>query len=147
VSDEATRIYEGGVRAYAEPVSDAAFDGAGWETIRAAVPVNDEGASVLFIADGTTLTSAEHPILVVDLMEDGNEPFRCIPAELWSVDNNLNISNLDWEDFADAIDDDGVYRGLSVSSAQNSMSSSSERSPIGTSRGRDLPEASSHMQM
>lgn len=111
VSDEATRTYEDGFQAYAEPVSDPAFEGAGWETVRAAVPANDEGASVLFVADRTTLTSEDHSILVVDLMDDDNQPFRCIPSELWAIDNNLNISNLDWEDFADKTDEDGVYRG------------------------------------
>lgn len=27
-------------------------------------------------------------------------PFRCIPSELWAVENNLSISNMDWEEFA-----------------------------------------------
>jgi hypothetical protein len=112
VSGEATRTYEGGCQAYAQPVSDPAFDGSGWEAVKAAVPANDEGASVLFIVDRTTLASDEHPILVVDLSDDDNEPFRCIPPQLWAIDNNLNISNLDWEDFADDTSEDGIYRGL-----------------------------------
>jgi uncharacterized protein DUF6924 len=28
------------------------------------------------------------------------------------VDNNLNISNTDWEDFAGAAGEDGVFRGF-----------------------------------
>jgi hypothetical protein len=52
-------------------------------------------ASVLFIADGTTLTSPDHPILVVDLGISGKSPFRCVAPELWGVENNLNISNMD----------------------------------------------------
>jgi hypothetical protein len=35
-----------------------------------------------------------------------------IAPQLWAVENNLNLSNLDWEDFADAVDDDGVFRGF-----------------------------------
>lgn len=114
VSDQAQRENEDGFRAYAEPVSDPAFDGATWEAAKAAVPANDHGASVLFIADSTALTGPDHPVLVVDLLDSGKRPFRCILPELWSVDNNLNIANMTWEDFASAVDGRGVFRGFSV---------------------------------
>jgi hypothetical protein len=42
----------------------------------------------------------------------GRTPFRCIPSELWAVENNLNISNMDWEDFSGAAGDDGAFRGF-----------------------------------
>ena len=81
--------------------------------MKSAVPVNDHGASVLFVADSITLSSADHPILVVDLLDScGKSPFRCIPPELWSVDNNLNIANMDWENSASAAGEDGVSRGF-----------------------------------
>ena len=123
VADEATRENEDGFRAYAEPVSDPAFDAASWETVKAAVPANRHGASVLFIADSISLSSPDRLILVVDLSDTflpvaefpeiaGRTPFRCIPSELWSVDNNLNIANMDWEDFAGAACEDGVFRGF-----------------------------------
>jgi hypothetical protein len=125
VADEAVRENEDGFRAYAEPVSDPAFDRASWETVKAAVPANSDGddASVLFIADSISLSSPDHPILVVDLTDKylsvaefpeiaGRTPFRCIPSELWSVDNNLNIANMDWEEFAGAAGEDGVFRGF-----------------------------------
>ncbi len=80
--------------------------------VKAAVPANAHGASVLFIADSTALTSPDHPVLVVDLLDDGRRPIRCIPPELWAVENNLNIANMAWEDFADEVDGSGVYRGL-----------------------------------
>jgi hypothetical protein len=119
---QATQENEDGFRAYAEPVSDPAFDAASWETVKAAVPAG-QGASVLFIADSISLSSPDHPILVVDLSDTylsiaefpeiaGRTPFRCIPSELWGVDNNLNISNMDWEDFAGAAGEDGVFRGF-----------------------------------
>jgi hypothetical protein len=63
------------------------------------VPFDSQEAAVLFIADSTTLTSPEHPALVVDLLT-GRPPFGCVPTQLWSVENNLNIANMDWEDFA-----------------------------------------------
>ena len=110
--EEALRENEDGFRAYAEPVSDRAFEHATWAAVRAAVPAHKEGASVLFIVDATTLTSPDHPILVVDLLDKGLAPFWCVPSELWSVDNNLNLANLDWADFADEVDGDGVFRGF-----------------------------------
>lgn len=123
VADEATRENEDGFRAYADFVSDRAFDGASWEAVKAAVPASTHGASVLFIADGVSLSSPDHPILVVDLSDTflsvtefpeiaGRTPFRCIPSELWGVENNLNIANMDWEDFAGAAGEDGVFRGF-----------------------------------
>jgi len=112
---EAQRENEDGFRAYVDPVSDSAFDGASWEAVRAAVPANDyDGALVLFVADTAALTSPEHPVLVVDLEDSsGKPPFRCIVSELWGVENNLNIANMDWEEFASATDKDGVFRGFS----------------------------------
>lgn len=125
VSEEAQQENADGFRAYAEPISDPAFDRATWQAVKAAVPANDSGASVLFVADSTTLTSPDHPILVVDLTDTflsvaefpaiaGRTPFRCIPSELWSVDNNLNISNMDWEEFAGAVDASRVFRGFNA---------------------------------
>ncbi len=80
---------------------------------------------MLFIADSVTFASPEHPVLVVDLDDKilsatefpeiaGRTPFRCIPSELWSVENNLNISNMDWEEFASEVGDDGVFRGFEL---------------------------------
>lgn len=123
VADEATRENADGFRAYAQPVSDPAFDAAIWETVKAALPANSRGASVLFIADSVSLSSPDHPILVADLSDTflsvaefpeiaGRTPFRCIASELWSVDNNLNIANMDWEEFARAAGEDGVFRGF-----------------------------------
>jgi hypothetical protein len=55
------------VRAYFAPVSDPAFDGAGWTAVKATVPPNADSASVRFIADRAALASSEYPFLVVDL--------------------------------------------------------------------------------
>jgi hypothetical protein len=66
----------------------------------------------LFLADRETLIHPEHPVLVVDLSEDGRgRTFRVIPEALWAVQNNLVIGNCDWEDFSDSLDRDGVFRG------------------------------------
>ena len=122
VQEEALQEYgPDSFRASVEPVSDPAWGGAAWETVKAAAPVSDAGPSVLFIADSITFASQDHPILVIDLEDKflsltefpeiaDRTPFRCIPPALWSVENNLSIANMDWEDFAGGTDDDGVYR-------------------------------------
>jgi hypothetical protein len=74
------------------------------------VPADSQEAAVLFVADSTTLTSPEHPVLVVDLL-NGGPPFRCVPAQLWSVENNLNIANME-EEFAGTAAADGIFRGF-----------------------------------
>ena len=68
--------------------------------------------SYLFVADEKTLADTEHPILAVDLFEDPGRSFRVVPAEMWSVENNLSIGNMDFSEFADAVDEDGVFRGF-----------------------------------
>ena len=112
LSDAAQRENPDGFRANVEPVSDPEFDGVTWEAVKAAVPANS--VAVIFIADSTALTSPDNPIMVVDLL-DSEPPFRCIPSELWNVDNNLNIANMSWEDFASALDENGVFRGFGLS--------------------------------
>jgi hypothetical protein len=112
LSEEAQRENPDGFRANVELVSDPEFDGVTWEAVKAAVPANS--VAVIFIVDSTALTSPDNPILVVGLL--GSEPpFRCIPSELWNVDNNLNIANMSWEDFASALDENGVFRGFGLS--------------------------------
>lgn len=111
VSGEALQENEDGFRAYIEPISDPAFAGATWEAVKAALPPDNRGAAVLFVADSVALTLPDHPVLVVDLLDD-RPPFRCILSELWGVENNLNLANLDWEDFAGAAGDGGVFRGF-----------------------------------
>jgi hypothetical protein len=34
------------------------------------------------------------------------------PSKLWSVENNLNLANMDWMDFHRAAGQDGVFRGF-----------------------------------
>lgn len=32
------------------------------------------------------------------------------PLSLWGIENNLSIANMDFDEFADAVDEDGVFR-------------------------------------
>ena len=102
---------EEGFRAYVRLVDDRQFDGVGWRELQEQIALLSEQAAVMFIVDGPALGEG-HPIQVVDLGSQARPPFRCVAGELWGVDNNLNIANMDWEEFADAVDPDGVHRGF-----------------------------------
>ncbi len=99
-----------GFLAYVTVVDDRAFDGLGADALRAA----QVAPMVSFLADETTLSGAEHPVLAVWVVprDDGYQPFRVVPAYMWSVENNINLANMDWDEFASAVDEDGVFRGF-----------------------------------
>lgn len=97
-------------------VNDVAFEGLDADRLK---EMHEEGHELVnFLADETTLGSAEHPILAVwmypDTADDQRDcgPFRVIATELWSVENNINLANMDWHEFGDAADADGVFRGF-----------------------------------
>jgi hypothetical protein len=46
------------------------------------------------------------------LPDEPGRGFRVVPAELWGVENNLSIANMDFAEFAHHADPDGVFRGF-----------------------------------
>jgi len=89
-------------------VDDREFEGAKAELL-AQLGADNTGHACLFVADAMTMTHPEHPLLSLDLRPPGRS-FRVVPAALWGVENNLAIANMDFEEFADAIDADGIFR-------------------------------------
>jgi hypothetical protein len=97
-----------GYQAWVEFVDDADNDGSNWHDIVAALP----RLPVAFVADLTSMTQPGFPILVIDSWEETpREPFRCLASELWMIECNLTLFNMDWEDFSDCCHIDGVFRG------------------------------------
>ncbi|MCB9034767.1 MAG: hypothetical protein H6553_13085 [Chitinophagales bacterium] len=66
---------------------------------------------LIFIVDNITIENKEYPILCVDLYDELGASFRVIPSEIWSVENNLSIANMDFLDFMNATDKDEIFRG------------------------------------
>jgi hypothetical protein len=100
----------GQFRAYVTFVSDPAFEGI---TIEEVVEQRARKNNfILFIADDRTISHAEHPILVVDLWHEPGQTFRVILSEMWCAENNLSQANMDWRDFADNVDANGIFRGF-----------------------------------
>ncbi|MFD9323389.1 DUF6924 domain-containing protein [Streptomyces sp. NPDC060053] len=67
---------------------------------------------LVVLADSVTVASTERPLLVMDLRAERGHCVRVVAAELWSIENNLSDANMDFEEFADAVDGDGVFRGF-----------------------------------
>lgn len=92
-------------------ISDRKNAGLSPEQLRSAIP---EGSphTFFFVVDQVALRQPDHPILVVDLGEESGRTFRVIPSEMWNVENNLSIANMDFADFVNASDKDGIFRGF-----------------------------------
>ncbi len=69
--------------------------------------------SFMVVADDVSISQSDHPLLIVDLLEVRGRRFRSLPAQVPSVENNLSIGNMGFEEFANAVDEGGVFRGLS----------------------------------
>lgn len=101
----------GPFRAYVSFLSDRTFEEVTAEQLTA-VARSGPYRTFLFVVDTETLKKPEHPILVLDLVDEPGRTFRVVPAEMWSVENNLSICNMDFAEFAESADEDHVYRGF-----------------------------------
>ena len=82
----------------------------GQELLQRISGLNEFGC--IFIADATAMSSTEHHLLVLDPSNPTGKTFRVIPSEAWGVENNLSIANMDYSEFYDLADPDGVFRGF-----------------------------------
>lgn len=84
---------------------------------------------VVFVVDTESNQGNEHSLLVVGFAPQGDAlenlerkpnqvpledigTFRAIPSTIQSIENNLSIANMDFEDFRTAVGTDGVFRGF-----------------------------------
>lgn len=100
-----------GFSAYVHCLSDPQYEGLGVEQLPEHLAL-DSDHTFVFLADTVTFSHLDRPILVVDLYEEPLKSFRVIPSELWAVENNLSIANMDFIEFAGALDADGIFRGF-----------------------------------
>lgn len=95
-------------------VDDRRFDGLTVDGLLQIVPGDQ---FYVFVADRRTMEDPEHPLLVVDTgsaaaSDAGGQTVRVTQPGIESIESNLSISNMDFVEFVDAADSDGVYRGL-----------------------------------
>lgn len=115
VCDKIAQSSPEGFLANVDFIDDRDFDGIGKHQLLAAVP-KDYPHTFILVVDHRTLSDGEHPVLVVNLYdglgsETGDE-FRALPSEVQSIENNLSIANMDFAEFAEAVDNSGVFRGF-----------------------------------
>jgi hypothetical protein len=112
--ERATAPTEDGFTAVLTTVEDARYDGMVAED--AAELASHSDAAALLLADDETVADDERTLLVVctDAFDEAfGRTFRVVPEEVWSVENNLRLANMDFDEFADTADaGDGTFRGF-----------------------------------
>ena len=91
-------------------VNDSRYDHVDLDKLLMEAEANGDPV-LLIIADGRTMVEDEMPLLCVDPIRPSGQ-FRCIPSELWGVENNVSLANMDFSEFASAVDPDGIFRGF-----------------------------------
>lgn len=108
-------------RAYVEFIDDPEYDGVTIDDILETEKAPDvdfgnedtwDYFTYIFIVDKMTISHPEQPIICLNLFEAPYRHFRLVPSQMQSVENNLSIANMDFEEFADNVDDDGIFRGF-----------------------------------
>lgn len=94
-----------------EIVDERENEGATVEQLLGEIP-EDYPHSFIVIADRTAMSLADHPLLVIDLLEERGRKFRALASEVPSIENNLSIANMGFEEFAESVDETGVFRGF-----------------------------------
>lgn len=106
------------------PVSDPGLGSMTPEALASAWPREHHGYVIL--ADERSMreatSSGDLTVVFLDLSADEEDEeesgwvfgraFRCVASEVAGIEANLSIANVDFPDFADSADDDGVFRGL-----------------------------------
>lgn len=94
-----------------EVVADWEYDGASVEQLISALH-EDYAHSFIVVADKAAMVGPEYPLLVVDVAGEPGLQFRSVAAQVASVDNNLVIANMGFEEFLGALDPGGTFRGI-----------------------------------
>ncbi|MFH5229908.1 DUF6924 domain-containing protein [Antrihabitans spumae] len=95
-----------------------------------------------FLFDNQTITDPEQTVLVVDTSPNDDDPerprgrtFRTIPEKMFAIEANLSLANMDFGEYADAADKDGVFRGFAEPVARLTGAEMIRISSMNTSTG------------
>lgn len=98
-------------RAYVEFVDDTAYQDLTKEQLLQLVPRHYDHSFIVLV-DKVAISQPEFPLLIVDLYDEPGREFRAIPSQIQGIENNLSIANMDFYEFADLVDEDGIFRGI-----------------------------------
>ena len=68
--------------------------------------------SILLVVDRIAISHPDHPVLIIDVAVEPGRTFRAVPSQIFTIESNLSIANMDWKDFSGCADDEGVFRGF-----------------------------------
>jgi len=88
--------------------TEAVVDHERWDGATVPDLVAVDPGAIFLVLDERTLTSPGHPVLATN----GTEELRVVASEVGNVAANLEIANMDWFEFAQAADAEGVFRGF-----------------------------------
>jgi len=91
-----------------DEVDDPAWEDASPEDVLAAAGE----FRVVVVADEKALSEPGFPALVLRRIDSQVHRIRAVATEMWSIENNLSLFNMDFEDFIRSADEDGVFRGF-----------------------------------
>ena len=100
-----------GFRANVEFLDDVAYADLTKSQLLELLP-SDYDHTLLIVADKNAISLPDHPLLIIDLYEGSGNEFRALPSRIQGIENNLSIANMDFEEFAGSVDEDGVFRGF-----------------------------------
>ncbi|WP_146252267.1 DUF6924 domain-containing protein [Streptomyces carminius] len=99
---------------YVEFVDDPAYRDVAPERFLELVSADGPGAGFLFVADRIALLDDEFPLVVLGLSryKERGTTFRTCAFEVDAVSGNLSVCHMGFDEFAEAVDPDGVFRGF-----------------------------------
>lgn len=65
-----------------------------------------------YFADRDAIADLEFPVLCVDGSRANAPQFRVTAEQIWGPENNLRLSNMDFDDFVNAASENGIFRGF-----------------------------------
>jgi hypothetical protein len=98
--------------AYIDYLNDVEYADITKEQLLKLLP-SDYNHSFIIVADQKAMTHPEHPLLIIDLVDTPAREFRAVPSQIQGIQNNLSIANMDFKEFTDAADEDGIFRKFS----------------------------------
>jgi hypothetical protein len=111
VVNTTTRENSDGFVANLTVVDDPTWAGASVQDVISAHAGHKERV-VAFVFDTAAATDKEqHALLCINLASKKVRTIRVLPTEVWSVENNLSLGNMEWRDFASSLKE-GVFVGF-----------------------------------
>ena len=92
-------------------IDDRVLEGLSAGRLLTAVPKNYRHR-FMFVVDSITVATPDHPVLVMDLRARAGTAFRAVSSVCYTIENNLSMANMDFDEFARAAARTGVFRGF-----------------------------------